>query len=383
MNTTTLAPASTQRRTIPFFNYPHLFARDEKELMPIIRDVLARGAYIMQRDLAEFEAGLAAYLGVKHVLGVADGTNALILAVKALRLQPGDEVIVPSHTFVASAAAIHHAGARPVLADCGRDHLIDPQSVERVVTRRTKAIMPVQLNGRTADMGALQKIADAHGLRIIEDSCQALGSKFGGRFAGTFGVAGTFSFYPSKTLGAFGDGGAFVTDDDEVAEYATLLRDHGRNASTGDVEAFGYNARLDNLQAAVLNFKLQRYPDEIRRRRAIAAIYDEMLRDIDDLVLPPAPDADPEHFDIFQNYEIEAGRRDALRAHLDENGVKTILQWGGKTIHQFPELGLEGSFPYTERMTQRFMLLPMNTSLSDDDARYVGSQIRRFYGLKG
>jgi dTDP-4-amino-4,6-dideoxygalactose transaminase len=385
LDTSTLTPAAaaTQRRTIPFFNYPDLFARDEKELMPIIRDVLARGAYIMQRDLAEFESNLKAYLGVKHVLGVADGTNALILAVKALKLSPGDEVIVPSHTFVASAAAIHHAGARPVLADCGRDHLIDPASVERVITKRTKAIMPVQLNGRTADMEALQAIADRHGLSIVEDSCQALGSKFDGRYAGTFGVAGTFSFYPSKTLGAFGDGGAFVTNDDEVADYANLLRDHGRNPATGDVDVFGYNARLDNLQAAVLNFKLKRYDDEVRRRRAIAAIYDEMLREIDDLVLPPAPDADPKHFDIFQNYEIESGRRDALRAHLDENGVKTILQWGGKTIHQFPLLGLEGACANTERMTQRFMLLPMNTSLSDDDVRYIGLQIRRFYGMKG
>jgi dTDP-4-amino-4,6-dideoxygalactose transaminase len=243
--------------------------------------------------------------------------------------------------------------------------------------------MPVQLNGRTADMDALQRIADAHGLKIVEDSCQALGSKFGNRFAGTFGVAGTFSFYPSKTLGGFGDGGAFVTNDDEVAEFATLLRDHGRNATTGDVEAFGYNARLDNLQAAVLKFKLQRYAEEIRRRRAIASMYDEMLRDIEDLLLPPPPGADPKHFDIFQNYEIESGRRDALRAHLDQNGVKTIVQWGGKTIHQFPELRFEGEFPNTERMTERFMLLPMNTSLADDDVRYIGTQIRRFYGVKG
>jgi dTDP-4-amino-4,6-dideoxygalactose transaminase len=370
-----------KHRTIPFFNYPDLFARDEKELMQVVRDVLARGAYIMQRDLTEFESRLAAYLGVKHVLGVADGTNALVMAVKVLGLEPGDEVIVPSHTFVASAAAIHHAGAKPVLVDCGRDHLIDPRSVERAVTSRTRAIMPVQLNGRTADMTALQSIADTHGLSIIEDSCQALGSKFRDRYAGTFGVAGTFSFYPSKTLGAFGDGGAFVTNDDKVAEYATLLRDHGRSES-GDVVLFGYNARLDNLQAAVLNFKLDRYEDEIRRRRQIALIYDEILRDIDDLILPPAPGADPQHFDIFQNYEIESGRRDALRVYLEQNGIKTILQWGGKTIHQFGKLGLNIDLPNTDRMTERFMLLPMNTSLADDDVHYVAEQVRRFYGLR-
>ena len=368
-----------ESRTIPFFNYSALFSRQEGELMPLIRDVLARGAYIMQKDLLEFEANLAQYLGVKHALGVADGTIALVIAVKATGVKAGDEVILPSHTFVASAAAIHHAGAKPVLADCRADHLVDPESIERLITSRTRAIMPVQLNGRTADMAALQSIAERHGLTIIEDSCQALGSKFGNRYAGTFGLAGTFSFYPSKTLGCFGDGGAFVTNDDRAAELALLLRDHGR-APSGDVRLFGYNARLDNLQAAILNFKLRRYEDEIRRRRVIAAMYDEILRDIEDLTLPPPPDSDPQHFDVFQNYEIESGRRDALREYLDRNGVKTILQWGGKTIHQFPDLGLEVALPYTDRMTSRFMLLPMNTSLSDEDVRYIGSVIRRFYG---
>ncbi len=368
-------------RTIPFFNYPALFARQEAELMALVRDVLARGAYIMQKDLAAFESALARYLGVKHVLGVADGTMALVLAAKVAGIGAGDEVIVPSHTFVASAAAVHHAGGTPVLADCGEDHLIDPESVERAITARTKAIMPVQLNGRTAHMAALQEIADRHGLTVIEDSCQALGSKFRGRLAGTFGLAGAFSFYPSKTLGCFGDGGAFVTNDDRAADLARLLRDHGR-ADSGDAVLYGYNARLDNLQAAILNFKLERYDDEIRRRREIASMYDEMLRELPDLTLPPPPAADGDHFDIYQNYEIEAGRRDALRQYLDENGVKTILQWGGKTIHQFPQLKFEVKLPRTDHMTSRFMLLPMHTALSNDDVAYIGETLCRFYGTR-
>lgn len=372
---------SPSARSIPFFNYPAIYAQQEADILPLIRDVLARGAYIMQKDLAEFEANLARYLGVKHALGVADGTMALIMAVKATGAKAGDEVIVPSHTFVASAAAIHHAGATPVLVDCGPDHLIDPASVERAITSRTKAIMPVQLNGRTADMDALQSIADRYRLVIIEDSCQALGSRFKNRLAGTFGLAGTFSFYPSKSLGCFGDGGAFVTNDDKAAELALLLRDHGR-AAGGEVVLFGYNSRLDNLQAAILNFKLQRYDKEISRRREIAVIYDEMLRDIEDMTLPPSPDSDPDHFDIFQNYEIESGRRDALREHLARNGVRAILQWEGKAIHQFRGLGFETSLPKTDRMTSRFLMLPMNTSLSDDDVRYIGRLIRRFYGLE-
>ncbi len=365
-------------RSIPFFNYPALFARQERELMPILNDVLRRGAYIMQKDLFEFEENLAAYLGVKHVIGVADGTVALMMGLRAAGIEPGDEVIVPSHTFVASAAAIHHVGATPVLADCGADHLIDSADVARKITSRTKGIMPVQLNGRTANMRGILALAESHGLKIVEDSAQALGSKFDGRFAGTFGVAGTCSFYPSKTLGCFGDGGAVFTDDDDAADTMRLFRDHGRAAS-GDVVTWGYNSRLDNLQAAVLNYKLARYDIEIARRREIAAMYQERLGGIAGLVLPPGPNADPDHFDIYQNYEVESDHRDALRGHLDANGVKTIIQWGGKTIHQFGALGLNADCPATERLTTRFFMLPMNTSLTDDDVSYICEQVARFH----
>lgn len=367
------------KRAIPFFNYPALFAAEESELMPIIHDVLRRGAYIMQKDLLQFESNLAKYLGVKHVIGVADGTVALMMGLRAAGVGPGDEVIVPSHTFVASAAAIHHVGALPVLADCGRDHLLDAASVAGKISKKTRAIMPVQLNGRTANMDGIIELALGNDLKIVEDSAQALGSKFKGRFAGTFGVAGTCSFYPSKTLGCFGDGGAVFTNDDEAADFIRLLRDHGRAAS-GDVVEWGYNSRLDNLQAAVLDFKLARYDQAVARRRQLAAIYQARLGDVAELVLPPGPDADPEHFDIYQNYEIEAERRDELRAYLDAQGVKTIIQWGGKTIHQFRDLGLNSDVPFTEAMTSRFCLLPMNTSLSDDDVHYICDCIRSFYG---
>jgi len=365
-------------KQIPFFNYPALFARDESELMPIIHDVLRRGAYIMQKDLFQFEENLANYLGVKHVIGVADGTIAMMMGLRAAGIGNGDEVIVPSHTFVASAAAIHHVGAQPVLADCNAEHLMDSVDVARKVTSRTRGIMPVQLNGRTTNMDGIEALALKHGLKIVEDSAQALGSKFKGRFAGTFGVAGTSSFYPSKTLGCFGDGGAVFTNDDSAAEHMRELRDHGRSAS-GDVTNWGYNSRLDNLQAAVLDFKLSRYDQEIARRREIAAIYDEKLKSLPGMVLPPAPDADPDHFDIYQNYEVECDQRDALRAHLDVSGVKTIIQWGGKTIHQFRDLNLNNDVPNTEALTKRFFLLPMNTSLSDEDVVYICEQVQRFY----
>lgn len=365
-------------RTVPFFNYPALFKADEPAIMGIVHDVLSRGAYIMQRDLVDFEKELARYLGVKHAIGLADGTLAIKFGLICAGVGEGDEVIVPSHTFVATASAVHHVGATPVLCDCGPDHLMDAESARKLITKKTKALLPVQLNGRTANMDPILKLAKEHDLKIMEDSCQALGSKFKGRFAGTFGVAGSYSFYPSKTLGAFGDAGAMVTDSDEHAEIARQLRDHGRG-SDGLVHRWGLNARLDNLHAAVLLHKMKSYDAAVARRREIARLYDQRLRHLNQLLLPPAPDSDPNHFDIFQNYEIEAERRDGLRAYLTEHGVGTIMQWGGRVIHQFPALGLRHDAPYAERMTQKFMMLPLNLAVSDDDVNYVCDKIEAFY----
>ncbi|HLA71092.1 MAG TPA: DegT/DnrJ/EryC1/StrS family aminotransferase [Steroidobacteraceae bacterium] len=366
------------RRQVPFFNYPALFASQEQELMALMRDVLSRGAYILQKDLKEFEVALARYLNVKHAFGMADGTNAIVLALRAAGIGPGDEVIVPSHTFIASVFPIKSLGATPVLVECGDDHLIDAQSAAAAVTAKTKAILPVHLNGRTCDMAAIQRVADKHGLAIIEDAAQGLGSKFKKRFAGTFGLAGTFSFYPAKSLGCFGDGGALVTNDDKVAEQVELWRDHGRSKE-GVVVDWGTNCRLDNLQAAVLNLKLKSFDAAVARRREIARTYDQRLRKIEALILPPAPDAHPDHFDVYQNYEMQSLRRDELRAYLEQQGVRTLLQWGGFAVHQFKNLGFTAALPKTTLMTSRFIMLPMNTSLNDDDVTYICDVIEQFH----
>jgi dTDP-4-amino-4,6-dideoxygalactose transaminase len=373
--------AAVEPRTIPFFNYQGAFTAREDEYLAVVRDVIRRGAFIQQRDLADFERRLAEYLGVRHAFGVGNATDGLIMAWRAAGLRPGDEVILPSHTMVATAAAVHFAGGTPVLADCGPDHLIDADSVERLVSGRTRAICPVQLNGRTADMDRLQAIADRHGLFIIEDAAQGLGSSFRGRKAGTFGVAAAFSFYPAKILGCFGDGGAVVTDDDAVAERLLLLRDHGRGHD-GLVHSWGLNSRLDNLQAAVLDLQFRDYHRIVDRRRAIAARYEAHLGDVPELVLPPGPDADPDHFDVFQNYELEADRRDALRDHLKARGVGTLIQWGGRAVHQNPDLGFVGPLPNTDRLFERCLMLPMNTMVSDADVDYVAAAVREFYGRR-
>ncbi|ATQ41136.1 DegT/DnrJ/EryC1/StrS family aminotransferase [Caulobacter mirabilis] len=372
------ATAPQAGRQVPFFNYPALFAEHREEYLSTFEDVLQRGAYIMQRDLAEFEEALARYLGVKHAIGVADGTVALKIALTLAGVGPGDEVIVPSHTFIATAAAVHQVGATPVLCDCGPDSMIDVDSARHVLSSRTKAIMPVQLNGRTCDMDKVEAFAAEHGLKIVEDSCQAMGAKYRGRFAGTFGVAGSFSFFPAKTLGCFGDGGGLILEDDALAEQARELRDHGRGKD-GKVHRFGINGRLDNIQAAILSVKLKRYDESIDRRRALARIYDARLSTVAELLLPPGPDSDPLRFDIFQNYEIQSERRDALREFLTARGVGTIMQWGGHMIHQFEDLNLKAHAPYAEEMSRRYMMLPLHPMLSDDDAHYVCDQIETFY----
>jgi len=365
-------------RSVPFFNYPRVFTSHEDEYAARMLDVCRRGAFILQRDLAEFERNLAAYVGVKHVIGMANATDALHLGLRAAGIGAGDEVIFCTHTMVATAAAIHFAGAVPVPVECGPDHLLDPAAAAAAITPRTRAIVPTQLNGRICDMTALQKLAEQYKLTIVEDAAQALGSKFRGKCAGTFGLVGAVSFYPAKTLGCFGDGGCAMTDDDEVCRKLLLLRDHGRDAD-GDVVLWGLNSRLDNLQAAILDANLKRYDAQIARRRDIARRYRARLGNLAEVRLPPGPDDDAEHFDIFQNYEIEAQRRDQLREHLKSRGVGTLVQWGGKAVHQFRKLGFTQSLPYTEELFTRLLMLPMNMSLGDDDVDYVCDCIQEFY----
>lgn len=366
------------KRNVPFFVYLDVYRDDEKEILEIVADVGNRGAFILQKDVDEFEQNLADYLGIKHVLGVGNATDALFMLGRACGLGPGDEVIFCSHTMVATAAAIHFTGATPVPAETCWDHEIDPASVEASITPRTKAIMPTQLNGRCCDMDALREICERHGLFLIEDSAQALGAKYKGEVAGSFGKGGVISFYPAKTLGCLGDGGCILTNDDKVYEKVRLYRDHGR-AENLEVVCWAMNSRLDNLQAAILNHKLKTYDQRIARRREIARMYEERLKDLEELVLPPGPDSDPDRFDIFQNYEIEAERRDDLKAYLAENGVGTLIQWGGMPVHMFRKLGFTQSLLFTEKLFEKILMIPMNTSLSDDDVQYVCDCIEQFY----
>lgn len=367
-------------RNVPFFNYPYLFKSREDDFINIFKEVGQRGAYILQKDLVEFEINLARFAGTKYGIGVANGTDAIWLALMAAGIGQGDEVIFASHTYIATAASIHFVGAKPIPADCKSDHMIDIESVEKLITAKTKAILPTQLNGRCCDMEALNLLAAKHNLIIIEDAAQGLGAKYNGNGIGYYSKGATISFYPAKNLGSFGDAGGFVTNDKDMYEKVMLLRDHGRN-DDGKFVMWGFNSRLDNLQAAFLNYKLSYYNDEIIRRREIAKLYDDNLKDIKELLLPPPPDASLSYFDVYQNYEIEAEKRDELKAFLKDNGIGTLIQWNGQPVHSITSLGFSNiTLPYTEMMFTKCLMLPMNTSLSNEDVLYVCDKMRLFFG---
>jgi dTDP-4-amino-4,6-dideoxygalactose transaminase len=364
---------------IPFFNYSALYIEQKERIDKVLHDVVSRGAYILQDDLYNFEIKLAGYCGVNHAIGVANGTDAIWLSLMAANIGKADEVIMPSHTYVATPSAVKFSGAEPILVECGFDNLMDPNYIEQAVTDNTKAIMPVQLNGRTCDMDAIERIAEKYDLMVIEDSAQGLGSLYKGKMAGTFGLAGTYSFYPAKVLGCFGDGGAVITNDEKIAKKVKLLRDHGRD-DNGEFQTWGFNSRLDNLQAAILLEKFKTFDEVIKKRRHLADIYNSEIMQGDHIDLPPPPEKNSTNFDTFQNYELRAKNRDKLKTFLAVNGIGTIIQWGGKAIHQIEKLGLTHfDLPYTDQFFKECLMLPMNTSLSDEDVMYISKKINEFY----
>ena len=365
--------------TIPFFNYPAVYQKYKTDFQEILDEIGGRGAFIMQNDLLDFERKIAKYSNCNFAVGVANATDALEMLIKASGINKDDEVIISTHTMIATASAISANGAVPLPVECGRDHLIDPHSIVQSINSKTKCIMPTQLNGRTANMDEICKIADENGLLVIEDSAQALGSKFNGKSAGTFGVGGCISFYPAKVLGCLGDGGMILCNDENIYYSLMMIRDHGRDPLSGDVLLWGRNSRLDNLQAAFLNFQFKHYEDVINRRRQIARIYEEELNQLSTVLLPPSVENKDKHYDIYQNYEIEANDRDSLKVYLAENGIGTLIQWGGKGVHQFEKLGYKMSLPFSENIFKKMILLPMNMAITNEEVIYVCEKIKLFY----
>jgi len=365
------------KNKIPFFDYPSIFNSHKEELNRVFNDIGSKGAFILQKELEDFESRVADYVGAKFAVGVGNATDALQMLLIAYGVDEGDEIIFCSHTMVATASAIYFSGAVPIPVEAGEDHLIDPESIEKNITDKTVAILPTQLNGRVANMDKIKDIAEKYNLVIFEDSAQALGAKFKDIFAGCFGVGGCISFYPAKNLGSLGDGGLVICNDEHIYEKLLLLRDHGREKS-GEVSTWGFNSRLDNLQAGFLNYFFERYPEVVKRRREIASIYDYELKDVSQLNLPPPPD-NSIHFDVFQNYEIEALERNKLQKFLSDKGIGTLIQWGGKPVHQFKKLGFTSELPRTDELFEKLLMLPLNLSITDEEVVYVSSCIKQFY----
>jgi dTDP-4-amino-4,6-dideoxygalactose transaminase len=353
------------------------FHRIEAEVMDTMRDVLTKGDLIMRQQMLDFEHNLASFVGTADAVGVSNCTDGLRLLLEAVGIGPGDEVITVSHTFMATMAVIHQVGATPILVDVGADHNMNVDLLEKAITPRTRAIMPVHLNGRLVQMDRLMEIARAHDLLVIEDTAQALGGAYLGVRGGAWGLAGAFSFYPAKLLGAYGDAGAVVTSDTGLAERLRELRDHGRISKTG-FSGWGWNCRLDNLQAAILDLKLKKVPEWIGQRRRLAAIYDEELADVGAVKRPPAPDGGA-YFDIYQNYVIEAERRDQLHDHLTASGIETLISPGPVPNHKQP-VGLDHfSLPRTEELCATVLSLPLNNELGEEQVLEVAAAIKDFY----
>jgi dTDP-4-amino-4,6-dideoxygalactose transaminase len=363
---------------VKFVDYPRQWRRQREQLLPIIDDTLARGELMLRKELTDFEENLARFIGTAHAVGVSNCTDGLRLLAHALDIGRGDEVVTVAHTFVATISPFVLRGAKPVLVDVGVDHLMDTDELSAAVTERTRVIIPVHLNGRMVNMAAVQKAAESVGAVVIEDAAQALGASFDGQTAGTFGLASAYSFYPAKMLGAMGDGGAVLTDQATLASRLRQLRDHGR-VTKSDVDGWGYNCRLDNLQAAILDWRLRQLPAWIQRRREIAQAYTDMLSDLDGLELPLGPDADPRQFDVFQNYVVSTDARDELAAHLRADGVETLVSWP-TPLHKQRGLGLDHwRLPQTERLCRRVLSLPMHAELEDWQLTHVASSVRRFF----
>lgn len=339
-------------------------------------EVMTKGDLIDRIQLKSFEDNLAKFVGTKYAVGLNSGYDSLQMSLRAAGIGPGDQVIVPAHTFVATCSAVVNVGAEPVLVDVGIDFNIDVDKIEEAITNKTKALLPVHLSGWMADMPRIMKIAKKHKLAVIEDACQSLGSSIDGKQAGSWGLTGCWSFYPFKILGGYGDGGAITTNDPDVALFARRMRFNGEDRDSGEYHGHGFTCLLDNLQAAFLDVKLRHLPAWILRRKQIAAAYHAGLKDIPDLRLP--------HYTrygdhVYQNYTIRSTQGNEFSEYLKTNGIEILTQFR-KPYYRHEALKLaDRGFPETEALSREVCSLPMNAEISDEEVRIVIKTVRSFY----
>jgi len=341
-------------------------------------EVMSKGDLIDRGQLKSFEENLAKFVGTKYAVGLNSGYDALHMSLRAAGIGPGDEVIVPAHTFVATCSAVVNVGATPVLVDVTKDFNIDVDKIEEVITEKTRGIIPVHLSGYMADMPRIMKITEKYNLIVVEDACQSLGSGINGKMAGSWGLTGCWSFYPFKILGGYGDGGAITTNDPDVALFATRMRYNGEDRETGEYHGHGFTCLLDNLQAAFLDIKLRHLPAWIVRRKEIAERYRQSLADINDLLLPHYVKPGFDH--VYQNYTIRSKQGNDFSEYLKKNGVEVLTQFR-KPYYKHEALKISYRlFPETEALSREVCSLPMNVEITDDEIDYVIKVVRSFYG---
>jgi dTDP-4-amino-4,6-dideoxygalactose transaminase len=362
---------------VPFIDLPAQHRALQAELNEAMARVMERADFALGKDVAEFEEEFAAFCGTRYAVGLDSGLSALELGLRALGIGPGDDVIIPAHTFMATAAAVTFAGARPVLVDVNeRTYNLDVNLVEAAITRRTKAILPVHLYGLPADMDAIRALADRYGLFVMEDACQAHGAWYHGKRVGSLGHVAAFSFYPTKNLGGCGDGGILVTDDEMVAEQVRAMRNCGQREKYVH-ELPPFNHRMDTLQAAVLRVKLRYLEGWIEARRRNAALYTQLL-DGNDLVTPVEI---PEARHVYHLYVIRVPERDVLLSHLRERGIGAAIHYP-VPVHLQPFYAgfgfRRGQYPVTERVCDEVLSLPMFPELTAEQVEHVVAEVAEF-----
>ncbi len=365
-------------KPVPFLDLksPYIELRDE--LDAAYRRVMESGWYILGEEATAFEKEFAEYCGAKFCVGVGNGLEALHLILRAYGIGEGDEVIVPTNTYIATWLAVSYAGAKPVPVEpIEREYNIDPNRIEAAITPRTKAILPVHLYGLAADVDPILSLAERFNLKVVEDAAQAQGAQYKGRSAGNLCHAAGFSFYPGKNLGALGDAGAAMTNDEALADKARTLRNYGSKVKYYN-EAKGYNSRLDEMQAAFLRVKLKRLDEWNARRARIASFYLEALSDVEDLTLPALPNWSSPVWHIFP---VRHPRRDELQAHLKANGVDTLIHYPvpPHLSGAYADMGYSrGAFPIAEAIADSELSLPMGPHLGEGDAERVVEVIQSF-----
>ena len=354
---------------IPFINLKAEYQFIGKKLTPKINSILENGFFVLGEEVENFEEEFSKYMGSKYAISVNSGSDALFLAIKSLGIGVNDEIITVSHTYISSVDAIVRNGAKPVFVDIDQNtYCMDVSQIEEKITENTKAILPVHLYGHPAEMDSLREIAYEHGLFIIEDACQAHSAEYHGKKVGNFGDLGCFSFYPTKNLGAYGDGGMVVTDDSDLAEQLQMFRNYGQSQKYY-YDFQGFNSRLDEIQAGVLRVKLKHLDDWNKKRRNIAEIYNNRLKDLN-LILPIEKEGSKH---VYHLYVIRCENRDKLREELSKNGIQTQIHYPVPIHRQKAYLhsNVDAKLPVTEKVCGEILSLPMNPFLKDDEIIYI------------